>query len=230
MSTTQKPIHSEDYNEPEETITEETVIPTYKITSAHLRAIGVSNPDVWLKPINEILLESGVDTKARINMFLAQAGHESNGFRSLTENLNYSAAGLANTWPNRYRGSDKQPNALALKLQRNPVAIANHTYANRMGNGPVESGDGWLFRGRGIFQLTGKDSYIKFFKYINKDLNPELLTNPEYAIKSAVWYWNINNLNKFADIGDVRGCTKAINGGLNGLKDRSAKYDVLEGI
>lgn len=226
-STIQSPIHSEDYNDPDETFTEEVIEPMYTITNAHLRAIGVADTTVWLQPLNTILAESGINTKERVDMFLAQAGHESGGLRRLTENLNYSANGLSNTWPTRYRGSDGKPNALALKLHRNPEMIANHTYANRMGNGDVESGDGWLYRGRGIFQLTGYDNYKRFFDYLGEPLKPTLLESPEYAIKSAAWFWNINNLNSFADKGDIRGCTKVINGGFNGIADRTAKYEAL---
>lgn len=183
------------------------------------------NP-IWIELLNEILPKYKIDTPDRVNMFLAQAAHESAGFYRLTENLNYSAEGLAATWPSRYRG----PNRLAFNIARNPRLIANHTYANRMGNGNVESEDGWRYRGRGIFQLTGRNNYAAFFEHIDEYLNPELLTEPEYAIRSACWFWDINKLNNYADVHDIFGCTKVINGGLNGIIDRETKYNALRKV
>ncbi|MCY1366727.1 hypothetical protein D9M69_536330 [compost metagenome] len=175
-------------------------------------------------------------------MFLAQVAHESDGFKAMVENLNYSADGLANTWPSRYaeKGADGQyvkvmvggrprnkPNAKAQALHRQPESIANDTYASRMGNGPVASGDGWRFRGRGLIQLTGRDLYTACGRGIGLDLaqQPHLLERPHWAALSAGWYWSQRGLNAPADAGNVLSATKIINGGENGLDDRRARFD-----
>lgn len=159
-------------------------------------------------------------------MFLAQASHESGGFSTLTENLNYSAEALARVWPKRYASNGK-PNELAFAIARKPELIANHTYANRMGNGSPESGDGWRYKGRGIFQLTGKSNYEAFFKDTNIVAMPSDLINPDCAVLSACWFWNKNNLNTIADSKDIEKCTKLINGGLIGLDHRKKLYTEL---
>lgn len=193
----------------------------------------------WRAHLNFILPQYGIDTSKRLAAFFAQCGHESAGFSALVENLNYSAQGLANTWPNRYaergtnggyiRKSGKLvPNSLALRIARNPELIANYTYANRMGNGSPDSGDGWKYRGRGIIQVTGKENYRICSRALFHDLtlidNPEYLSDIEYAIYSACWYWDSRNLNAYADREDLLGMTKAINGGTNGLAERKHEY------
>ena len=160
-------------------------------------------------------------------MFLAQASHESGGFMSMVENLNYSAQGLANTWPKRYKNQDGKPNALANSISRKPELIANSTYSGRMGNGGPESGDGWKYRGRGIFQLTGRTNYEKFFADTGISETPEKMSEPTYAILTACWFWNSRKLNEYADKGDIKGCTLAINGGTIGLAHRTELYEKL---
>jgi len=146
-------------------------------------------------------------------------------------------------WPNRFAVKNpdgkykldekgkKIPNAFAKALHRKPQLIANAVYSNRMGNGTIESGDGWAHRGMGAKQLTGKDNHKRCGDYLGVDFvaNPEKLLEPEYAIRSAGWFWKTNNLNKFADVGDIKGMTKAINGGLIGIEDRTARYDKCYG-
>lgn len=178
----------------------------------------------WQPVLEKELKKAGIDTKNKIAMFLAQAAHESGGFTRLTENLNYSAQGLANTWPSRYATNGK-PNDLANQIARNQELIANYTYANRMGNGSIATGDGWMYRGRGIFQLTGKANYIDFFRSINEPVDPDKLTTIEYAVKSAIWYWNSRKINDPAELGDVTKVTKLINGGTIGLADRTKLYN-----
>lgn len=163
-----------------------------------------------------------IDSKERIAMFLAQCGHESAGFSVLSENLNYSSKALRAVFSKYFKTQ-----AAADEYARQPEKIANRVYANRMGNGPESSGDGWKYRGRGCIQLTGKDNYIKFAQDFNKPeviYNPELVSTPEYAVLSAIWFWNKNDLNRYADAHDVKGITKRINGGLNGYDDRNALY------
>lgn len=165
-------------------------------------------------------------TKYRVAMFISQCGHESGGFRVTSENLNYSAAALNAVFPKYFKNAGRD----AYEYERHPEKIANVVYANRMGNN--SEGDGWKFRGRGFIQLTGKNNYQAF----NSTLNPptDILNNPELVsqdinlcVKSALWYWDSNNLNKYADNQDVRGCTIAINGGLNGFADRNKQYEKL---
>lgn len=177
----------------------------------------------WVPILERFMSQYNINTKERIAMFLAQASHESGGFSRLVENLNYSAEGLAKVWPSRYAEKGK-PNALALSIARRPELIANHTYANRMGNSTPQSGDGWKYRGRGIFQLTGKSNYDAFFKDTGVAATPDDLTTPTYAVLSACWFWNKNRLNAIADTKDVERCTRVINGGLVGLDHRKKLY------
>ena len=177
----------------------------------------------WVPILERFMSQYNINTKERIAMFLAQASHESAGFSRLVENLNYSAEGLAKVWPSRYAEKGK-PNALALSIARKPELIANHTYANRMGNSTPESGDGWKYRGRGIFQLTGKSNYDAFFKDTGVAATPDDLTDPTYAVLSACWFWNKNRLNAISDTKDVERCTRVINGGLVGLDHRKKLY------
>ena len=154
--------------------------------------------------------------------FFAQTAHESGNFKTFSENLNYSAKGLRSTF-----GKYFKTNMQAQMYARQPQRIANRVYANRMGNGDEASGEGWLFRGRGSLQLTGKFNYTKCSEGLGVDLvsNPDLLLEPIYAARSAGWFWKSNNLAAFADAGDIKGMTKKINGGFIGLEQRQALYD-----
>ena len=211
------------------------------ITLENIIAAGVK-PDVaekWLPAIRVAADKFQINTKQRIAGFLSQCAHESGGFTMLEENLNYRATTMAACWPNRFAvmGDDKKPkkdaqgkltpNAFALALEKKPEAIANTVYSNRMGNGPIESGDGWDYRGRGLKQLTGEDNYTRCGKALGLDLveNPELLLQPEAAALSAAWFWSANKCDQFADAGDIEGLTKRINGGLIGIADRKARYE-----
>ncbi|MDD5107582.1 MAG: glycoside hydrolase family 19 protein [Desulfuromonadaceae bacterium] len=208
------------------------------ITAAQFHTLFPNNkqPDVWAAALNAILPKYGIDTPLRIAAFLAQCGHESEGFTALHENLNYSAEALAATWPNRYavdpKAKAKQPNELAKKLARNPEAIANNCYANRLGNGNEASGDGWAHRGRGAIQCTGRANYINFARSAGKPYAEiaAYLETPEGGVESACWYWKNNNLNVQADNGRNDIMTKLINGGFNGLADRNARYAAAKQI
>lgn len=205
----------------------------------HIVAAGVkqATAEKWVLAVSTACREFGIDTPQRIAGFLSQCAHESAGFERLQENLNYSADGMAAIWPRRFAilGSDgkpvkkdgkNQPNKFALALHRKPEMIANVVYANRMGNGPTESGEGWLYRGRGLKQLTGKDNHKACSEGLGVDLvsNPDLLLEPTYAARSAAWFWHKNNCNTFADAEDIQGLTKRINGGLIGFEDRKKRY------
>lgn len=168
-----------------------------------------------------------INTPLRIAHFLAQCDHESAHFQIFKENLNYSAKALANTWPKRFALSQQKPyvpNSIAYSIQRQPERIANFVYSNRLGNGPIESGDGWKFVGRGAIQLTGRDNYTEYSKYQYGDTrilsNPDVLTKPFDAINSAGWYWKNAEINSKADRDDIEAVTRAVNGGLVGIESR----------
>ena len=203
-----------------------------------LVAAGVKEPDKWLSAIQHTCSQFQISNERRIAGFLAQTAHESAGFTALTENLNYSADTMAVVWPNRFaeKGPDgkpikengkNKPNKFALALHRKPEMIANVVYSARMGNGSIESGEGWKYRGRGLKQLTGKDNYARCGQALGIDLvgDPDLLLQPVYAARSAGWFWKANALSTFADAGDIKGMTKKINGGFIGLEQRQKLYD-----
>jgi putative chitinase len=205
-----------------------------------LQAAKIKNPEKWLDAVQVTCDRFEINTDKRIAAFLAQTAHESGGYTMLEENLNYSDVTMATVWPNRFAemGPDKKPikengknkpNKFALALHRKPEMIANVVYSNRMGNGTIESGEGWLYKGRGLKQLTGKDNYTRCGKAIGIDLvdRPELLLLPEYAALSAGWFWSANKLGAFADNDDFVGMTKKINGGTIGLADREARYKAV---
>ena len=209
----------------------------------HLEAAGVKDPDKWLDAVVQTCQEFEIDTLERIAAFIAQTAHESGGYTMLTENLNYKAATLAACWPNRFAvlGADKKPikdngklvpTAVANSIAGKPELIANLVYSARMGNGPAESGEGWKYRGRGLKQLTGKDNYTRCGQALGVDFvgNPDLLLEPLYAARSAGWFWKANNLSKFADVEDLEGMTKKINGGLIGIADRKARYQKVKSV
>lgn len=157
-----------------------------------------------------------VNTPIRIAHFMAQIEHESN-LKPISENLNYSAEGLAKTFK-KYFPNQQLANAYA----RQPQKIANRVYADRMGNGNESSGDGWKFRGRGFIQITGKNNYTVLSKDTRVDFvsNPDLLLQEANSMISALWFWNVNKLNALADKDDIVSVTKRINGGTNGLDHR----------
>lgn len=208
-------------------------------TIEHLKAAKVKDPAKWIDAIVATCQEFEINTPQRIAAFLAQTSHESGGYTMLTENLNYRAATLAACWPNRFAvlGADKKPikengklvpTAVANSIAGKPELIANLVYSSRMGNGPAESGDGWAFRGRGLKQLTGRDNVTRCGRDLGVDFasNPDLLLEPIYAARSAGWFWKTNKLSVFADVEDIKGMTKKINGGLIGYEQRQALYDV----
>lgn len=175
----------------------------------------------YVDPLSFFMGEEKIDTKLRICAFLAQVGHESAGLAITKENLNYGAQGLMNTFKKYFPTMD-----LALQYERQPEKIANRVYADRMGNGPESSGDGWKYRGRGLIQLTGKENYTNFATERGLAFSEVIsyLETPDGASESAVWFWKKNNLNQYADISDMLTITKRINGGTNGLDHRMSLY------
>lgn len=189
---------------------------------------------IWDKYSNDLKI-GGITSGIELAHFFAQADHES-GLKPISENLNYSAQGLANTWPNRYadnaKARVKTPNAIAQKLARKPEQIANNVYANRMGNGGELSGDGWRFRGRGMFQITGREMYEQLSAYTGIDYinNPDWLLRERDSVLAAIWYWNKRGLSKHALNDDIESVTRGVNGGLIGITDRRKKLEKYKAI
>lgn len=183
----------------------------------------------WLPHINEATRRFGIDSLNETASFLAQIAHESNRLATLVENTNYSADGLAATWPKRYRDpSTGKPNQMANYLHRKPMAIANHVYAGRMGNGGAETNDGYNYRGRGALQISGKTNYLHCGTALGIDLihYPDKLQLPEVSALAAGWFWQANKLDAHDDDLSVLAETKIINGGTIGLADRDKKFKI----
>lgn len=194
-----------------------------ELTLDQLKQLLPKNPyvDHWHKALAQLLPDYEINTPQRIAAFIAQCAHESGGFMFLKENLNYRAESLMRVWPKYFPTID-----IARQYEKKPEKIANRAYANRMGNGPEESGDGWKFAGKGLIQLTGRTNYTWFAASLEISVEEasEYLQTFEGAAQSACWFWENNNLNRFADVGDIKGMTKVINGGYIGLEDREKHY------
>jgi putative chitinase len=180
----------------------------------------------WANSMNEVFPTYDINTPHRVAAFLAQCGHESGGWTTFEENLNYSAKGLNGIFKKYFPTLES-----AVPYERKPEMIANKVYGGRMGNGPESSGDGWKYRGRGPIQLTGKANYMAFAKEMFDDWenlfeNPDWVTaDRDFALMSAIWFWNKNGLNRYADQGDIKTMTRIINGGYIGLEDRIHHYE-----
>lgn len=194
-----------------------------QITKEQLSQLIPKNPylDQWYEALSVLLPDYEINTPNRIAAFIAQCSHESASFTALHENLNYRSETLSKVWPKKF------PASVAQQYAHKPEAIANRAYASRMGNGDEASGDGWRYCGRGLIQLTGKDNYTAFADSIG--ITPEEVSDYvqtfEGAAQSACWFWESNNLNQYADSGDIETMTKRINGGTLGLEDRKKHYE-----
>ena len=179
----------------------------------------------WHEALSAILPEYEINTVQRIAAFVAQCAHESGEFNALKENLNYKAASLRKIFP-KYFPDDAIANRYA-SMPNKQEAIANRIYASRMGNGDEASGDGFRYCGRGLIQLTGKENYSWFAASLEMPVEDvsEYLGTFEGAVQSACWFWESNNLNQWADKGDILTLTKRINGGTIGLEDRIKHYE-----
>lgn len=185
-----------------------------------------TDPEGWVNSMNEVFPTYEINTPHRVAAFLAQCGHESGGWTVFEENLNYSAKGLNSIFKKYFPTLES-----AQPYERKPQMIANRVYANRMGNGPESSNDGWTYRGRGPIQLTGRSNYTAFAKDMFENWeevvnNPDWVTyDKDFALMSAIWFWNRNGLNRHADTGDIKTMTRIINGGFIGLEDRIKHYN-----
>lgn len=197
------------------------------LTTEKLQKIYPGADNVFVEEINKFASKYSINTKERMAMFLAQVIHESGGFKKLRESLSYSPERLQAVFPNRFK------NVAAAKAvtDKGQVAIGDSIYGGRMGNG-TNNGDGYKYRGGGLMHTTGKTNYTIVNKALNEmgtkvDLvtNPDHIIKPEIAVESAMIFWRDNNLNKHADKKDVTTATKVINGGSNGLKERTNLYN-----
>lgn len=178
----------------------------------------------WIDPLAAAADEFGILSAAHQAMWLATLCHESTGFTRLTEDMNYSSERLAQVWPHRYaidvNARPLKPNAHALYIGGRPDVIASDVYANRMGNGPPQTRDGWKFRGRYPSMLTGRNNYTACNDEIGiPDLDkPDLLLRDLHGMaRVAGWFWRHNNLGFVADsIGGFRAVSQVWNyGGLS---------------
>lgn len=190
-------------------------------------------PKPWFDASQELFKKYQINTVNRIAGFMAQCAHESNDFRNLEENLNYSVDALNRVFPH-YFGPGKRN---AAEYARNPEKIANYVYMDEFRSksgalGNTQPGDGWRFRGRGIKQLTGRNNYAAFGKTVGMTAEQaaEYVATPKGAFESACWFWNRSKLNTVADADDIVRMTKIINGGDIGLADRKNRYVKAKGI
>ena len=186
-------------------------------------------PDAVIAQIPDAAKKFNITNPLRLAHFLAQCGHESAGFKAIQENLNYSADGLKKIFPKYFPGN------LAEGYAKNPEKIASKVYGSRMGNGDETTKEGYKFRGRGFIQLTGKDNYTKFAKFIGEDTvgNPDLVAT-KYPLASAAFFFDSNKLwdicDKGADDATVTAVTKRVNGGTIGLADRIKHFKEYFGL
>lgn len=181
---------------------------------------------LWYPLLRDMLEEYDINTPVRVAAFLAQTTHESNDFKTREENLRYSAERLLVVFPRYFKDYEQ-----AKYHSMNGERLANYVYmdVNRTARGAlgnVEPGDGWLFRGRGLKQLTGRSNYERFGTYLKMDVNEtvEYLSTMKGALHSACWFWKINDCNTLADSNDIDAVSKRVNGGSIGLKDRRDRY------
>lgn len=180
--------------------------------------------NIWVDPLNETFERFGLVDPIHVAAFLSQVGHESARLSQVEENLNYSSKGLLATFPKYFTPQQ------ALDYARKPENIANRVYANRMGNGDESSGDGWKYRGKGVIQVTGRQNHARCGEALGLDLinDPDLLLEPLNAALSAGWFWESRKLNNLAEQEDLRGITRAVNGGMNGFADRQLIYQLAK--
>lgn len=181
--------------------------------------VSEENLNIFVQSFNKWAPVFSINTQLRAAHFLAQVMHESSCLKRTEENLAYSSSGLLKTFPKYFKTPE-----LSAEYAYKPTKIANRVYANRMGNGYEDSGDGWRYRGRGLIMITGRNNYEAYENsgYCNGSVteHPEWLTSYPGAIKSAMWFWSLNGCNELADMDNIAAITKRINGGINGYNER----------
>ena len=208
--------------QPAQVVKEDVVIPVS--SEFKLQNLKGHVPDAVIAQIPETAKKFNITNPLRLAHFLAQCGHESGGFKSVSENLNYSADGLKKIFGKYFPGNLNESYA------KQPEKIASRVYGGRMGNGDESTGEGYKFRGRGYIQLTGKNNYTNFAKFIGEDTvsNPDLVAT-KYPLASAAFFFDSNKLwsicDKGADEATVTAVTKRVNGGTIGLPDRLKHFN-----
>jgi putative chitinase len=201
-----------------------TVVNTLPVSGLKIDKLKGHIPDSVIAQIPETAAKFNITTNLRLAHFLAQCSHESGGFKAVSENLNYSVDGLKKIFPKYFPGN------IAESYARNPEKIASKVYGGRMGNGDETTKEGFKFRGRGYIQLTGKQNYTNFAKFIGEDTvsNPDLVAT-KYPLASAAFFFDTNKLwsicDKGADDSTVTAVTKRVNGGTIGLSDRIKHFN-----
>jgi len=205
------------------------VKPRTMITAALLKAVGASHADAltYAPLLDAAAVVPGdpflsVTSQNGVAMLVSQLAHESGGFSAVVENLNYSVEALSGM--SRFTKTQAKAYGRSAKQKANQEAIANIMYGGRMGN--VQEGDGWLFRGGGPLQLTGRANYTAWGKTIGRTAEQAAayVRTPEGGVSAALWFWRVNGLLVPASRADVSACTKIINGGYNGLADRVVRF------
>jgi putative chitinase len=208
--------------QPVQVVKEDVVIPTS--SEFKLQNLKGHVPDAVIAQIPDTAKKFNITNPLRLAHFLAQCGHESGGFKSVSENLNYSADGLKKIFGKYFPGNLNESYA------KQPEKIASRVYGGRMGNGDESTGEGFKFRGRGYIQLTGKQNYTNFAKFIGEDTvsNPDLVAT-KYPLASAAFFFDSNKLwsicDKGSDVATVTAVTKRVNGGILGLNDRIKHFN-----
>ena len=195
------------------------LVPALRVVAPHLTEAEQAS---WITALLTPLHKAGITTPRRMAAFLGQCAVESGGFRSLQEDLTYSATRLCQVWPTRFPNKE-----VAEACAHQPEALANTVYANRLGNGGPDSGDGWQFRGRGLIQITGRTSYERFATAMNMTLDQavEHAATQAGAADSAAWFWSTNGLNALAETWSLDILTRTINGGTLGADERAQLCD-----
>lgn len=186
------------------------------------------DPRTWQIALDAACKEFDITGKPRLSMFLAQIGHESAQLNSLRENLSYGVRGLMATWPRRF-----PTEASAMPFARQPERLANFVYADRLGNGNYQSGDGFKYRGGGVIQTTGKANYEQTGKALGIDLvaAPQKIEEHAVAARAGAWFWKVHGCNELADVGDIDKVTETINGPAKlGLAARMALWLTAQGV
>lgn len=200
---------------------------TPRLLCATMPTLTLGRAESWAPLLTSAAEEFGITPPAHVAMWLAQAAHESGELRRLVESLDYRAERMIQVWPARFghgplatEETRARGRTLAASLAHLPEALAEHVYGGRMGNRPQGSGDGWRFRGRGIFMLTGAAVYRRAELALRLPLidRPDLAAEPERAARIAGWFWRDRRLARYAE--DLKACTRALNGGTTGLAER----------